>query len=92
MEWKLTIPNPTGLRFEILSNLWKIATQFKGHIQIRKGRVWADAKSYIQVVALINATGKKMEVKVQGENAREILETIRGLLLEKHPVEIMNKP
>jgi len=85
MEWKTTIQTQSGLCLEQLSGLWKTASKFKSRIHIRKGKVSADAKSFIEVLALIDAKGRKLEVTARGVDAQKGMEAIRDLILGVAP-------
>lgn len=82
MEWKITIKIQSGFCLEELSRLWTTASRFKSRIQIRIGKIRADAKSFIEVLALLEAKGRKLEIIAWGVDAQKGLEAIRKLILE----------
>ena len=82
---KITIPHPYPFKLRTLSNLQKSAAGFKSHITIRKGRTSVDAKSFIELIGLLEAKGKRLEFTVDGEDAEEALRELLDLAV-KNPV------
>jgi phosphotransferase system HPr (HPr) family protein len=79
MKQKMTIVNNAKLFMKFLSELQQAAVAFKSHIIIQKGEALADAKSFIEILGLIDAKGDKIEVTAEGEDAPQALEAIRQL-------------
>jgi phosphotransferase system HPr (HPr) family protein len=79
MKQKMTILNNAKLFLKFLSELQQTAVAFKSHITIQKGAALADAKSFMEILGLIDAKGDKIEVSAEGEDAPQALEAIRQL-------------
>lgn len=79
MKQKMTIVNNAKLFMKFLSDLQQTAVHFKSHVTIQKGAALADAKSFMEILGLIDAKGDKIEVSAQGEDATQALEAIRQL-------------
>ena len=79
MVKKIVIPHGSVFKLRTLSEIQRTASGFKSRIQIQKGKVAADAKSFIELVALLDAKDKKLEITADGEDAQEAVRTLLDL-------------
>jgi phosphocarrier protein len=79
MRQRITILNNAKLYLKFLSQIQQTAVPFKSHIIVQKGAVVADAKSLMEILALIDGKGDKIEVTADGEDALQALEAIQQL-------------
>lgn len=79
-----TVPltNKIGLHARPAIQLTKLAKRFASQIQIRTApeSPWIDAKSIVQVMAAKAPRGTLLEIAVDGEDAREALQNLVGLI------------
>ncbi len=83
MTKKLTIPYPSKLEFRTLVEFQRAAVGFKSHVTIQKGKVAADAKSFIEILPLLDARGKKLQMTIEGQDAEQAAETFLRLFGNK---------
>ncbi len=79
MKQKMTIVNNAKLFMKFLSELQQTSVGFKSHIIIKKGEALADAKSFMEILGLIDAKGDKIEVSAEGADSTQALEAVRRL-------------
>ena len=89
MTQNITIPIKSGLHLWEMAELSRIATRFKSQIIVRKGRLLTDAKKFVEVLTLNEAKGTKLEITVQGEDAKEAILEIHRFAIGKFPVKKM---
>lgn len=80
MTKRATVLYSSKFQLRTLAELQRTATWFKSHIWIRKGKTSADAKSFIEILALLDARGKSVEISADGEDAREAVEALKNML------------
>ena len=78
---------PSKIQLRTLAELQRTATWFKSHVWIRKGKTSADAKSFIEILALLDARGKNVEISAEGEDAREAVEALKNMI-ERLPTRL----
>jgi phosphotransferase system HPr (HPr) family protein len=73
MVKKIAVSHPFNFQLKTLAEFQRTATRFKSKISIRKGKVEVDAKSFIEIIGLLDAKGRSFEITAEGEDAREAL-------------------
>jgi phosphotransferase system enzyme I (PtsI) len=78
----VTLTNKIGLHARPAIQLTKLAKRFSSQILIRTASdsPWIDAKSIVQVMAAKAPRGTRLEIAVNGENAREALQRLVDLI------------
>ena len=84
MSEKMTISNNSKLYLNFLSELQRVAARFQSHISVRKGTAVADAKSFMEILGLIDAKGGQLEIIAEGEDAQVALGAIRNLAIQNY--------
>jgi phosphocarrier protein HPr len=79
---KITILIKSKLYLRFLRELQSTASHFKSRVTIQKGEMVADAKSFMEVLSLIDSKGSRLEIVAEGEDAPRALETVRQLAEE----------
>lgn len=79
MKKRMTILNNSKLYLNFLSELQQTAIPFRSKITIKKGTVSADAKSFREILTLLDGKGQSLEIDAEGEDAAQALEAIRQL-------------
>jgi phosphotransferase system HPr (HPr) family protein len=85
MVKKVTIPHPSKFQIRTLSEFQKTASRFKSRIQIQKGKVVVDAKSFVEIIGLLAAKGNNLEITAEGGDAREAIMALLVDLAVKTP-------
>ena len=82
---KIKIKNKSGLHARPAAIFINTCKQFKSNIKIIKQGRSADAKNMLQVLALGIDMGDEIIIEINGEDEKEALKTIIGLLEKKLP-------
>ncbi len=77
MSKKIIIPVKTGLHMWEIAELSRLANQFVCQIGIRKNRLVTNAKMFLELVALNEVRGTRLEVITQGIDEKEAIMVIR---------------
>lgn len=77
---KCTIQNRQGLHARTASLFFKVASQFRSDIQIRKGKETVDGKSLLNLLTLGAQEGEEIELIASGADADEAITTLRSLI------------
>lgn len=77
MSKKIIIPLKAGLHMWEIAELSRIANQFVCHIGIRKNRLVANAKMFLELAALNGVKGSRLEIITQGKDEGEAIMVIR---------------
>ena len=79
---EVVITNPTGLHARPAVKLTKLAKTFAAAVRLRVGPEgkWTDAKSVARVLALKAPVGQTLFFEAEGQDAREALLSITGLV------------
>lgn len=85
MILRISVPGKTGLPLWKWREFQRIASEFRSRIWVRKGEASADAKSFTEVTALLDAQGKGLEISAEGTDALKALETLRRLAV---PIQV----
>jgi phosphotransferase system HPr (HPr) family protein len=84
MSQRITISNHSKLYLNFLSELQQVAAHFESHITVRKGTLVVDAKSFLEILGLIEAKGGQLEIVAEGEDAKEAVGAIRDLAIRNY--------
>ena len=78
----VTLTNKIGLHARPAIQLTKLAKRFSSQIQIKtaSNSPWIDAKSIVQVMAAKAPRGTRLEIAVNGDDAREALQSLLDLI------------
>ncbi len=78
----VTLTNKIGLHARPAIQLTKLAKRFSSQIQIRTASEspWIDAKSIVQVMAAKAPRGTRLEIAVNGDDARDALQRLVDLI------------
>ncbi len=78
----VTLTNKIGLHARPAIQLTKLAKRFSSQIQIKtaSNSPWIDAKSIVQVMAAKAPRGTRLEIDVNGDDAREALQSLLDLI------------
>lgn len=82
---KITVPHLTKFQLRMLSDFQKTASRFKSRIQLQKGKVVVDAKSFTEIIGLLDAKGDNLEITAEGADAREAIMALLVDLAVKTP-------
>ena len=71
------MPCPQGLHLRAAARFVRCMQKFSSHIQIKKGEMFANAKSILELLCLGAAWRSKLEIEVVGDDAVQALESIK---------------
>ncbi|MEN3013764.1 MAG: HPr family phosphocarrier protein [Endomicrobiia bacterium] len=77
IEEEFTVNDELGLHIRPVSRLISVTSKYKSDIKIIKGNQIADAKSVLEVLALVITCGDKIKVIVDGEDEKEAMVDIK---------------
>ena len=80
---KMEIVNKLGLHLRAAAELVKTANKFKCHLTVTHGIQHANGKSLMGLMTLAAAKGVELEVTAEGEDAKEALAALRGLIAKR---------
>lgn len=80
---KVVIVNKLGLHLRAAAELVKTANRFKCQVTIKHGIHNANAKSLMGLMTLAAAKGTQIEITADGEDAKEALAALKGLVQRK---------
>lgn len=80
MTKKITVSYASRIEFRKLVEFQRAAVGFKSRVTIQKGKTVADAKSFLEILPLLDAKGKKLEIIIEGEDAEQAAGTFYDLL------------
>jgi phosphotransferase system HPr (HPr) family protein len=82
MVLKYTFPHLTAFDARKLLILSRAAVVFSSKITLRKGKTTADPKSFIEMLSMLEAKGRKLQITAEGEDAPQAVETLCQLSQE----------
>jgi len=83
MSQKMIGRHPSKFQLSELTGINRVAREFKSQVRIRKGGVVADAKIFPEVIQLLDAEGRYVEITVEGEDAPKAVKALREAI--DHP-------
>ena len=83
----VTITHNLGLHLRAAGALVQAATQFEAHITVQYGRLQANGKSIMSVLALAAPCGAVIEISAQGEDAESSVEALIHLVKQDFGLE-----
>lgn len=79
----LVVRNKLGLHLRAAHLIASAASQFESDIAIKKGADVCNGKSSLELMLLAAVKGEKVEVRIQGDDAREAIAAIEQLFKHK---------
>ncbi len=76
MNQKIEVTNTSELYLKFLSDIQTVACRFESRITIQKGEVTVNAKNFEEILKLIGTKGTKLEITVEGKDAKKALAAI----------------
>ncbi|MGC9113002.1 HPr family phosphocarrier protein [Acidilobus sp.] len=83
----VVLENKDGLHARPAALLVQEASKYKSEIYISKDGIKANAKSIIEVMSLGAEQGSKIEIEVNGDDAKEAMEHLLDLIRNKKLAE-----
>ena len=83
IEKKIVIKNKSGLHARPASLFVQIANKYDCEISIRKGKQKVNGKSIMGIMMLAAEKGSKVVIIADGEDAKEAVQELEGLLLSE---------
>ena len=82
VECGVTIVNRLGLHARAAAKLVRAATNFRSSVRLARAdrSATADAKSILSVLMLAAARGTELKITAEGEDEREALDALCGLI------------
>ncbi len=81
---ELEIKNLEGLHMRPAMQFVDIANRFESEINVSNGDTKVDGKSIMQISMLAATCGTKLQVRAEGQDAREAIDALRELVEDKH--------
>ena len=82
-ERVIKITNRLGMHARAAGKLRNLASQYKCQIKVIKGKIEADAKSILGLMALEAHKGAELIFRARGEDAEEAVEALAELVRNK---------
>lgn len=83
-ETSVQIKNADGLHMRPAMQFVDVANQFECDITVSNDENDVDGKSIMQMSMLAATCGTKLNIKAQGEDAKEAIDALQELVEEKH--------
>lgn len=83
-EALVEIKNADGLHMRPAMQFVDIANQFDCDINVNNDENTVDGKSIMQMSMLAATCGTKLKIKAEGADAKEAIDALRELVVEKH--------
>jgi phosphotransferase system HPr (HPr) family protein len=83
VERSVKICNRLGLHARAAGKFRNLAAQFKCQIKVIKGRIEADAKSILGLMALEASKGVEIKLRACGEDSEQAVDALCALILER---------
>jgi len=80
---KLKIVNKLGLHLRAAAELVKITSKYKCRVLVRSHDHHVDGKSLMNLLTLAASYGSELTFVIQGDDAPDALQAIRGLVTNK---------
>lgn len=90
VEKKITIKNKQGLHARPAALFVQTANKFTSDIIVQKGKQEVNGKSIMGIMMLAAGKGSRITIKANGEDAKEAVEELQGLLSGK--IDELNTP
>ncbi len=90
-EASVEIKNADGLHMRPAMQFVDIANQFDCDINVSNDENTVDGKSIMQMSMLAATCGTKLKIKAEGVDAKEAIDALRELVVDKHFDEPMPK-
>jgi len=90
VEKKITIKNKQGLHARPAALFVQTANKFTSDIIVHKGKQEVSGKSIMGIMMLAAGKGSRITIKANGEDAKEAVEELEGLLSGK--IDELNTP
>ena len=83
-EASVEIKNTDGLHMRPAMQFVDIANKFECDINVSNDENTVDGKSIMQMSMLAATCGTKLKIKAEGADAKEAIDALRELVVEKH--------
>ncbi len=83
-ETSVEIKNAEGLHMRPAMQFVDVASQFDSDITVSNDENSVDGKSIMQMSMLAATCGTKLKIKAEGADAKEAIDALRELVVEKH--------
>jgi len=90
VEKKITIKNKQGLHARPAALFVQTANKFTSDIIVQKGKQEVNGKSIMGIMMLAAGKGSRITIRANGEDAKEAVEELEGLLSGK--IDELNTP
>ncbi len=85
IEKNLTIQNEQGFHARPAAIFVQIANKYESDIVVKKGRQEVNGKSIMGLLTLAAEKGAKIQIKVNGPDAKEAIEELQKIILGEMP-------
>jgi phosphocarrier protein len=82
-ETEVEIKNADGLHMRPAMQFVDIANRFDCSITVTSGQTTVDGRSIMEMSMLAATVGTKLKIKAEGDDAEQLIETLRELVEEK---------
>ncbi len=83
-EAELEIKNSDGLHMRPAMRFVDVANKFDSDVTVSNGETNVDGKSIMQITMLAATCGTKLQIRVEGQDAKEAMDALRALVEDKH--------
>lgn len=83
IQIEVIIKNKLGLHLRAAADFVKLAGKYKSDIFVEKDSEQVSGKSIMGIMALAAVEGTKLIIKAEGEDAKEALNKLKGLINNK---------
>jgi len=83
IDRRVKICNRLGMHARAAGKLRNLAAQFQCQIKLVKGRIEADAKSILGLMALEASKGTDLVIRAWGEDAEEAVQALAALIEDR---------
>lgn len=83
-EAELEIKNSDGLHMRPAMRFVDVANKFDSDVTVSNGETNVDGKSIMQITMLAATCGTKLQIRVEGQDAKEAMDALQELVEDKH--------
>jgi len=91
VEKRIVIKNKSGLHARPASLFVQIANKYESDISVKKGKQKVNGKSIMGIMMLAAEKGSKIVIMAEGDDAKEAVHELEGLLLNEDIEDINGK-
>lgn len=86
---RLHVRSRQGLHARPAALFVQVATRFKSHIRVRKGRHEVDGKSIMGLLTLAVSRGSNIEITLEGSDAEDALQALEQIICRAEPPAVI---